>query len=80
MRTQALRPPSRVAGSRLSQWRLVLFGVVALLLAFTVLVALATVNAPSTGGADHGARTVTSRDAGVPRVGGDGQYRYHPLP
>jgi hypothetical protein len=56
-------------------------GVVALLVTFAVLLALALANAPSQGGgADHGSRTVTSRDAGVVRVGGDGQYRFHPLP
>ncbi len=80
VRIQALRAPGRVPGSAISEWRLVVLGFVALLLAFAVLVAVATVNAPSFGGADHGGRTVTSRDAGVVRVGGDGQYQYHPLP
>ena len=79
-RSEALRVPSRVAGPGRSEWRLVVMGFVALLLAFAVLVTLATVNAPSTGGADHGGRAVTSRNAGVVKVGGDGQYRYHPLP
>ncbi|HXJ63081.1 MAG TPA: hypothetical protein VNN79_04945 [Actinomycetota bacterium] len=81
MRVQALRSPSRVAGPERSEWRLVVMGVVALLVTFAVLLALALANAPSQGGgADHGSRTVTSRDAGVVRVGGDGQYRFHPLP
>jgi hypothetical protein len=81
-RSEALRVPSRVAGPGRSEWRLVVMGFVALLLAFAVLVTLATLNAPSSskGGADHGTRTVTSRDTGVIRVGGDGVYRYHLLP
>jgi hypothetical protein len=80
MRIQALRGPDRLTDSARSEWRLVVIGLVALLLAFAVLVTLATVNAPSTGGADHGGRAFTSRNAGVVKVGGDGQYRYHPLP
>ena len=80
-RTQALRAPSRAYGSERSDWRLVLLGFVALLLTLTVLVVLAKVNAPSAnGGAGQGSRIVTSRDAGVVRVGGNGQYRFHPLP
>lgn len=80
MRIQTLRGSGRVTDSARSEWRLVVVGLVALLLAFAVLVALATANAPSTGGADHGGRAVTSRNAGVVKVGGDGAYRYHPLP
>jgi len=81
MRVQALRSPSRVSGPERSEWRLVLLGVVALVVTFTVLLAVALSNAPSAnGGANHGSRTVTSRDAGVARVGGDGPYRFHPLP
>jgi hypothetical protein len=79
-RSQALRVPGRVANPERHEWRLVLAGFVALLLVFAVLVGVATVNAPSRGGADHGSRTVNSRDTGVVRVGGNGPYRFHPLP
>jgi hypothetical protein len=81
-KAQALRAPGRVVSPERSSWRLVVAGFVALLLALTTLVVLATVNAPTAtkGGADHGARNVTSRGTGVDRVGGDGPYKYHPLP
>jgi len=83
-RTQALRVSGpvadRVAERNGSEWRLVLAGLAALLLLLTTLIVLATVNAPSTGGADHGSRNVTSRDTGVVRVGGDGPFKFHPLP
>jgi hypothetical protein len=78
--SQALRPHSGVVGAERSEWRLVLYGLVALLVTMAVLVAVALANAPSVGGVDRGSRTVTSRDTGVVRVGGDGPFKYHPLP
>jgi hypothetical protein len=82
MSTQELRAAGRVAGTERSEWRFVVAGFVALLLVLATLVAVATLNAPSTskGGAGHGTRNVTSGDTGAVRVGGNGPYRYHLLP
>ena len=75
-RAQALRAPSR---TNRSEWQLVVAGLAALLTVLVTLVVLATVNAPSKGGGVSPAKDAGSQHP-VVRVGGDGQYQYHPLP